>query len=97
VAHSRADGTFSFTDRVARGNARERCPVRPGDRLVRGDDISLETIVCSRIWGVPRAALLARLAAECAPHAARAARCEGPCRYLELLKMGAALDPPTRL
>jgi hypothetical protein len=97
VAHGRPDGTFSFTDKEARAQVRARCPAPPSGRLVKNDDISPETIVCSRIWGVPRAALLARLAAQCAPHAARAAQCEGPCRYLGLLQMEAALDPPTKL
>ncbi len=98
LAHSRSDGTFSFTDEVARGFLRERCPSRPRGPLVRSQaSASWDNVVCSRIWRVPRAVIVARLSAECASHPTDAARCEGPCRHLEGLKLAAGLDPLTQL
>jgi hypothetical protein len=98
LAHARSDGSFSFTDEAARAFVRERCPARPAGPLVHDDDgHSWRNVACSRIWGVPRAVIVARLRAECASHPTDAARCEGRCRYLAGLELAAAFEPLTRL
>jgi len=98
VAHAQRDGTFSFTDDTARAHVRERCPTRPRGPVVgRDESVSLANVLCSRIWGVPTATLVTRLRVQCASHAAESARCQGPCRHLELLEAAALLDPLTRL
>jgi hypothetical protein len=96
-AHALGDGNFSFTDEVSKRYVRQRCPTKPRPPFVRGGEIRPEEIACARIWGTPRATLLARLRAECAPHPDDAALCQGPCRYLEWAELMATLQPPTRL
>jgi hypothetical protein len=102
VAHTLADGTFSLTDAVARGELAKRfaCKGMPA-RVVQlpadadaGGTIAETTIVCGRLFGAKKEDVVAEIDRVCAPYATETYNCRGPCRYVEDMHVLAKFDPP---
>src|SRR4029077_2920138 len=78
LGHALPDGSYSFTDDLARQQLREQCPSKP---------VSCKTttaIFCGKVWGVDPASMLRR-----ARRACRKDPCVGderlaPCEDLEI-------------
>jgi hypothetical protein len=105
IAHTRADGTFSLSDAVARSELAKRfkCTGLPAHVVTlpadidAGDTISEKPIVCARLWGAKKDDVLAEIESVCAPWAAQTNTCHGPCRYIEDMQKLAQFDPPVTL
>jgi hypothetical protein len=66
--HARPDGSFSFTDEVARAFLREQCPTLPTKLVVPHDRDSpswdmraRQAIACARMWGASKEAVVEQI------------------------------------
>jgi hypothetical protein len=104
VAHTLTDGTFSLGDGVARTQlaARYGCSGAPVHAINLSDGgsggeapaIEEASIVCARVWGVPKEAVMGELDRVCGPYTSQTRACRGPCRYLEDARQFVRFEPP---
>jgi hypothetical protein len=97
LAHALPDGSFSRSDAVAAGFAREQCPRR--DASAGGATIDGASVVCARLWGVPAATVAGAVRARCPSPAQSGSGSPGRrhCGDTRVLLRWAAATPPLAL
>ncbi len=105
LAHSLTDGTFSLTDGVAIGFAKQACDhagftVARDDQKNVDDEQTLVNIACARLWGMSASQAVTEVAKNCRVLTGDAACKETAlqyCVYPKEMKAWAKVNPPLRL